>query len=236
MAHKLLFCLMMVQSCLSFAGCLNNDQLDLLKQAETTYLINKIPPVFKHSLQANLIQIDVQAIDDAECQAKLIVNLPQAEIDEAHQVLDAQPAKKIMLSAQGYALPASTKEEAVFYVDSATLMVANADVLQTAPLGKLRASIELMYAFLTQKRAEVSPSQLNSEPWPNEITQQTVVNCSAKLKEAVCTCVASEYAKTIPAHQMEYIQSIRENPYALATGAINGFELIKQKAEAACQG
>jgi len=236
MMHKLLFCLMMLQSCVSFAGCLSQEQLNQLNQAERTYLINKIPPVFKHSLQASLIQIDVQAIDDAKCQAKLIVNLPQAEIDEAHQVLDAQPAKKVMLSAQGYALPTSTKEEAVFNVDSATLMVANPDVLQTAPLGKLRASIELMYAFLTQKRAEVSPSQLNSEPWPNEITEQTVDNCSAKLKEAVCTCIASEYAKTIPAQQMEYIQSIRENPYAYATGAINGFEQIKQKAETVCRG
>lgn len=236
MVHKLLFCLMMVQSCLSVASCLNNDQLDRLKQAETQYLINKIPPVFKHSLQAHLIQIDVQAIDNADCQAKLIVTLPQAEIDEARLVLEAQPAKKIMLSAQGYALPESTKETAVFNLEATNLMIANADILQTAPLGKLRASIELMYAFLTQKRAEVSVNQQNSAPWPREITQQTVANCRVKLKEAVCTCIANEYAKTIPAHQMEYIQSIRENPYAYATGAINGFEQIKQKAEAACQG
>jgi hypothetical protein len=220
----------------AFAGCLSNDQLGQLTQKEVSYLTEKIPPVFKHTLQANQINVTVQGVDDEACKASLVVMLPQADIDEANAILDAQPAKKIMLSAQGYALPQGTEHQAMFSVDSDKLAIADADILQTAPLGKLRASLELMYAFLTQKRAEVTQMQLNDVPWTNEIKQQELTNCGSSRTSAVCACMVDQYALKIPANQMEYIQYVRTNPYALAMGANQVYEEIKQKAEVVCAG
>lgn len=219
-----------------FAGCLSTSQLTQLAQTETNYLTQKIPPAFKHALQTNQVSITVESVDGEACQAKLLVTVPQADMDEANAVLDAQPAKKIMLNAQGYGLPQGTQQEAPFTVDANTLAIANADILQTAPLGKLRASLELMYAFITQKRAEVSEAQKNTQPWPSETKQLVVSSCSARQSPSVCACMAEQYALTIPSDQMEYIQYIRDNPYALATGANQGFEAIKHKAEAVCKG
>jgi hypothetical protein len=230
------YLLFLLNASFAFAGCLSNSQLTQLAQTETNYLIEQIPPAFKHAVQASEVTIAVEPVDGDACQAKLMVTVPQADIDEANAVLDAQPAKKIMLSAQGYGLPESTQHEAVFTVDAHTLKITNADILQTAPLGKLRASLELMYAFITQKRAEVSDTQKNTKPWPDETKQLVVSSCSARQNPSVCTCIAEQYALTIPSEQMEYVQYIRNNPYALATGANQGFEAIKQKAESVCKG
>lgn len=219
-----------------FAGCLSNDQLGQLTQKEVIYLTQKIPPVFKHTLQAKLINIDVQAVDGEKCKANLVVKLPQADVDEAQAFLDAQPAKKIMLSAQGYSLPQGTDHQAVFSVDADKLNIADADILQTAPLGKLRASLELMYSFLTQKRAEVMQSQSNNVPWSNEVRQQELASCGTNRTATACTCIVDQYALKIPSNQMEYIQYIRTNPYALATGVNQVYEEIKKTAEVVCTG
>jgi len=230
------FLLLVCQAMGAFAGCLSNDQLGQLTQAEVSYLTEKIPPAFKHTLQANQITVTVQAVDGDSCKANLVVTLPQADIDEANAILEAQPAKKIILSAQGYALPQGTDHQAFFSVDATKLAIADADILQTAPLGKLRASLELMYAFLTQARAEVTQTQLNDVPWTNEIKQQELASCGANRSSAVCACMVDQYALKIPANQMEYIQYIRTNPYAVAMGANQVYEEIKQNAEVVCAG
>lgn len=230
------FLLLLCQAAGALAGCLSSEQLGRLTQTEVEYLSQKIPPVFKHTLEQKQIKVDIQAADGDGCEAKLVVKLPQADVDEANAFLDAQPAKKIMLSAQGYALPQGTDHQATFTVDANKLTIADADILQTAPLGKLRASLELMYAFLTQKRAEVTPSQSNDLPWPTAIKQQELANCSANKTEAVCGCIIDQYALKIPANQMEYIQYIRTNPYALAMGADQVYEEVKQKAASVCPG
>lgn len=217
-----------------FAACLSSSQLETLTETETNYLRQKIPPAFKHALEAKEVSLAVEAVDGEACIAKLVVKLPQAHIDEANAVLDAQPAKKIMLGAQGYELPQKTVNEATFNVDSSSLAIASPDILQTAGFGKLRASLELMYAFITQKRAEVIGDQQNPDPWPSALTKQVVANCSEKTSASTCSCIAEQYATKLTAHQMEYIIYIRENPYALATGANDGFEIIKRNAEAVC--
>ncbi len=215
------------------ATCLSSSQLDALTEAETNYLNQKIPPAFKHALEAKEVSVAVEDVEGEACRAKLVVKLPQSHLDEANAVLDAAPAKKIMLGAQGYELPQKTVNEAIFSVDANSLAIANSDILQTAEFGKLRASLELMYAFITQKRAEVIGSQENTIPWPNVLTEQVVAGCN-KASASSCACIAEQYATKLTAHQMEYILYIRENPYALATGANDGFEIIKRNAEAVC--
>lgn len=229
------FLLFALQTSFVFASCLSNEQIKQLEKAEIDYLTQKIPPAFKHGLASNNIKLAIQAVDD-DCKARLLVELPQSDLEEANAVLDAQPAKKIMLSAQGYALPQGTNHEAVFSVETDTLNIINADTLQTAPLGKLRASLELMYAFLTQKHAEVTQEQTNDVQWPDEIRQQEIADCSTNQPGANCTCIANQYALKIPANQMEYIQYIRTNPYALAMGSSQAYEEIKQAATNNCAG
>lgn len=222
------------------AGCLTESQLRQLIQQEIQYLTRQIPPAFKQALQAGTVKVEVKSdaitkpIDT--CSAQLVVTLPQADIDAANAVLDAEPAKKIMLNAQGYGLPQSTTESAIFNVDATRLTIAHADILQTAPLGKLRASIELMYAFITQKHAQVTAIQTNNSAWPQALKDTVVASCSLKLAESVCTCIAEQYAHIIPANQMESIQYVRENPYALANASNQGFETLKQQAETSCKG
>ena len=140
-----------------------------------------------------------------------------------------------MLGAQGYHLPQNAHNEADFTVNAVTLAVPNADILQTAPLGKLRASVELMYSFITQKRSTVDEAQTNTALWPEVLTAQVVSNCSTKKTTVVCGCIAEKYSLIIPARQMEYILSNEENPYAMAAGANQGFEAIKKSTAWVCQ-
>jgi hypothetical protein len=231
-----IFLLLICQVSSAFATCLSDSQLDQLAQAEVGYLTQKIPPVFKHTLAEKKIKVEIQALAGDDCKAKLVIQLPQADVDEANAFLEGQPAKKIMLSAQGYALPQGTDHEAIFNVDVNQLTITDADILQTAPMGKLRASVELMYAFLTQKRAELTPAQGNDAPWPDEIKQQELAHCSTNKAISACGCIVDQYALKIPAQQMEYIQYIRTNPYALAMGADQVYEEMKQNAASACAG
>lgn len=231
-----LFLLAVLNVHVVFAGCLSENQLQQLTEKETSYLSQKIPPAFKHALTDKTVKLVIETVEGPDCQAKLVLTLPQAEIDEANAVLDAQPAKKIMLGAQGYQLPQDMINEAIFTVDASSLAIPNADTLQTAQLGKLRASVELMYSFITQKRAEVSETQINTTPWPEALTQRLVIGCSKKQTATACSCVADQYALKIPARKMEYILSNEENPYAMATGANQGFETIKQSIASVCKG
>jgi hypothetical protein len=229
------FLLALLNASAVFAGCLSDSQLQQLTEKETTYLSEKIPPAFKHALADKAVKVAVEAIEGEGCKAKLVLTLPQADIDEANAVLDAQPAKKIMLGAQGYALPQEQLNMASFTVDPASLEIPNADILQTAPYGKLRASVELMYSFITQKRSNLSEGQANDTPWPEALTTQVVTSCSSQAKAVDCSCVAKQYTLSIPARQMAYILSNEENPYAMGAGANQGFKAIKQKAFGVCK-
>lgn len=237
MKQTIIFACLCVFSMVSQAACLNNEALNKLTQSEIDYLTTKIPPAFKHGVEADEIQLLVSADETNDaCEATLFVTVPDADIKEASAVLDLQPAKKIMLAAQGYSLPAKTTSQANFSVNAATLKLSDDDILQTSALGKLRASLELMYAFITQKRAEIQPNQQNTKPWPADIKTAVINSCEKKQTQTQCACIADEYAKIIPAKQMVYIQSINTNPYAIATGTNQGFNVLKNQAQQTCAG
>lgn len=231
----LLVCLS-VQLSIANAGCLSGDQLKDLALKQTEYLLDKVPPAFAHAHQANKIQIMTLNVESDQCQARLKITLPQDELNEANAILDAQPAKKIMLAAQGQGLPTSTSSEAIFELNKVSLAVAEADQLQTGQLGRLRASIELMYALITQTRAALKPAQINEIAWSTQDTQQVTDACADKQSVAFCSCLANKYAEIISPEQMDYIDYIEANPYALATGVNQQFEALKKSASNACQG
>lgn len=226
---------MILMSACSYASCLTDTELSALNQDESKYLVKKIPPYFKHQLEAGSISVSMKMVDKEACTVSLNLTLPKSDIAEANMILDAQPAKKIMLSAQGQSLPNAMENNAIFTVDTSKLKVTEADVLQTSPLGKLRGSVELMYALLTQERAKVDLNTTNNVPWPDNYKQGFINTCTEKNNQTMCACMAAEYASKITANQMVYIDYVRANPYALATGVNQAFEALTEKVTLACK-
>jgi len=218
--------------------CLDASGLEKLRQNELNYLLNRVPPAFKHAVDDGKITLKMLQAEGGACRAQATFNLPADDLAEGNQVLEADPAKRIILFSQGYALPESTTASAQFEVDAATLVVAHQDTLQTAELGKLRASIEMLYATLSQSRAVLLPNQTNTLTWPKATRDDAIQQCSTQSKAAnvmeTCTCKIDALAKVVSARQFEYQTYLRSNPYASATGAGNTFNALEQQVSQDC--
>lgn len=226
---------------LSDAACLNATQLQTFQQREQNYLLNRIPPAFAHAVSDQQVTLNVTEKQDEPCTALLTLSLPAAHLQEANAVLDADPAKKIMLSAQGYTIPATTPIEATFTVVPASLEIPAPETLQTSALGQLRASVELMYSLITQARANLKENAENTVPWSTAYQQTNTQRCSEKLKAqagqdmaSACTCQANTLAKHVSERQMAYIDYVRSNPYAVATGNSQYYADLERQSQAAC--
>lgn len=226
---------------LSDAACLNPSQLESLQKNELSYMLNRIPPAFAHAVSDQQVTLKVTEQQADSCTAALVVNLPEAHLKEAQAVLDADPAKSIMLAAQGYAIPSNKSLEANFKVLPSNLEIPSAETLQTAALGQLRASVELMYSLITQARANLPNDVQNSTPWSTAYQQTHTKRCSEKYTvksgqdmAGSCACQANTLAKHVSERQMEYIDYVRSNPYAVATGSSQYFARLEGQALLAC--
>lgn len=218
--------------------CLDARGLEQLRQNELNYLLNRVPPAFQHAVDDGNITLTMTRAEGDACRAQATFTLPAGDLAEGNQVLDADAAKRIMLFSQGYALPESTTASAQFEVDPSTLAVSPQDILQTAELGKLRASIEMLYATLSQSRAVMAHNQTNTLPWPKEFRDDAIQQCTQQAKAtnviAACTCKIDAIAKVVSARQFEYQTYLRSNPYASATGAGNTFNALEQQVSQDC--
>lgn len=212
------------------AACLNPSQLETLQKNELSYMLNRIPPAFAHAVTDQQVALKVTEQQADPCTAALVVSVPEAHLKEAQAVLEADPAKTIMLTAQGYAIPSKTSLEASFKVVPSNLEIPSAETLQTAALGQLRASVELMYSLITQARANLPDNAQNATPWSTAYQQTNTQRCSEKYTlssgqdmAGACACQANALAKHVSERQMEYIDYVRSNPYALATGSSQYF-------------
>ena len=226
---------------LSDAACLNTTQLETLQQNEQKYLLNRIPPAFAHAVSDQLVTLKVTEKQDEPCTALLTLSLPAAHLEEANAVLDAEPAKKIMLAAQGYAIPNTTQVEAAFRVAPTNLEIPAPETLQTAALGQLRASVEMVYSLITQARANVAENAQNTTPWSAAYQQANIQLCGEKYtvqtgqdKTAACACQAKALASHVSERQMAYIDYVRSNPYAMATGGSQYFARLESQAQLDC--
>lgn len=216
-------------------ACLDQQSLQRLADKEMQYLIQRIPPAFGDAVSDQLIQQHMDVKDAGTCQIRWQLTLPAADISEAQALLQADPAKQIMLAAQGYQIPEQTHVEADFVVDAATLQPLHQEVLQTAPLGKLRASVELMYAMLTQARTSGSAKPL---PWTQAELQSAQNSCQQQFRadksEAACTCYNHGLAEKYSARQVKYNRYLLTNPYAFATGNGGDFKQLDKSLQASC--
>lgn len=218
---------------------LNSTQLATIQNNELRYLENRIPPAFKHAVEDKLFKLSTSLT--GECLVHMQAIIDPSALSEANQTLNENPAKRIMLSSQGYALPESEILDYEFKVD-ASLQAIHADTLQTSALGKARASIEMVYSIVTQNRAAmISENQQNTLPWSTAYNHRFIDQCirlqkSNQVNSSSCECRANALAKHLNERQMEYSDYIRSNPYAKATGADKGFSALEQKVGLSCQG
>jgi hypothetical protein len=160
-------------------------------------------------------------------------------VKEANLLLEADPAKKIILFSQGYVLPETTKLNAAFTVDPVSLQASHADILQSGELGKLRASIEMLYAMLTQKRANIDEKMQNTQPWSTEFRQQQLAKCTKQFESTQqevtgCECQISKISEIASERQIRYVEYVDSNPYAQATGASKNFASVKSQIQLGC--
>ena len=96
-------------------GCSDPAMIDQLTSIETQKLLSNAP-TFKHAWQDKAITIKLKdsKAEGGQCIISLQVKLPQADLDEANQHLDQNPAKKILSTAQGYSVPDSANVEVPF--------------------------------------------------------------------------------------------------------------------------
>lgn len=218
--------------------CLTPEKLTQLRQAETDYMLGRIPPAFKHAYEDQQIKLQMalgESAQDGSCSASLTINLPTQDIQEAQQLLEKDPAKRILLFSQGYALPETPQMSASFKVNPETLAVAQQDTLQTNELGKLRASVEMMYAMLSQSRTAAEEGG-NAKPWSAAFTNEVVEACvqgQGKAQEA-CKCRADGLSKHYGERTMENILYVQSNPYAEATGATASFSKLQSEITRQC--
>lgn len=223
---------------LSDAACLSDAQLASLQQQEQRFLLNRIPPAFAHAVSDQQVTLKVTEKQAEPCTAVLALSLPDTHLQEANAILEADPAKRIMLTAQGYAIPTSTQLEATFKVVPANLEIPAAETLQTSALGQLRASVELMYSLITQSRANLAENAQNVTPWSTAYQQANLQRCGEKYTgqdiASACTCQAKALAAHVSERQMAYIDYVRSNPYAVATGSSQYFARLESQAQLAC--
>lgn len=221
------------------AACLDSNALQKLKNNEVEYMLGRIPPAFSDAVADKKIEFKMQVAEASTCQVNFEVTLPESDVKEANLMLAADPAKKIILFSQGYVLPETTTLNAAFTVDPVSLQASHADILQSGKLGKLRASIEMMYAMLTQQRANIDEKMQNNQPWSTEFRQQQFVKCTKQFESTHqaatgCECQISKTSAIASERQMRYVEYVDSNPYAQATGASKNFSAVKSQIQSGC--
>jgi hypothetical protein len=216
-------------------ACDDSQLLKKIIEMETSQLL-KNAPTFKHAFEDKKIKLQISeaALDQKTCRAKLTVTLPKLDLDEANQHLNEQPSKKILLSAQGYAIPDRENNEVLyFYENNPGFKPLNENNVE---LRSLYSNIEYTYQLLAQIRINVDEKSPNSISWPTDQTQQEIQYClkTHHLSEEQCQCRIKKISAVISPRKMELVQFIQNQPYSVATGAMNSYMQFSQSVNESC--
>ena len=227
---------------LASAGCIGTERLTQLEGQEMAYMLGRIPPAFRHAVEDHKISLQMQ-VDasgtSAPCSVKETLTIPQEDISEAARLLESDPAKRILLFSQGYSLPTEPKLIANFTVDPQSLQITHQDTLQVGELGKLRASVEMMYAMLSQARAETAKSAPSGQSWRSSFKLKTTETCKDKFRskgevQRACDCRSTELEKLYSERSMDHLDYVLSNPYAKATGAAREYSAQQETIHKTC--
>ena len=217
----------------------NDDAMAQLKQIEMGKLLSNAP-TFKQAWIAGTISIKFSSPKTSEnqCLASFEIKLPQIDIDEATQHLDQNPAKRILIGAQGYAVPDKSTIEIPYYYQMTNNKVVPVD-LKNTELKSLHNNLQYTYQLLAQLRANVDEKSINQTPWNSQEIDAAIQSClnqaSSKSQDSnFCPCRIDQLAKNISAKQMELINYIQTQPFSVATGSLNGFQKLSEKINHEC--
>lgn len=219
-------------------ACLDHQSVMQIKTNEEAHLLSRNVATMTDALYDQLLTIQVKQMDGT-CKVSITYTLPELDIAEANQLLNANPAKRIMLAGQGYELPSQTMLTAVASVEPTTLSILHEDILQSAPLGKNRASVELLYASLAQTRAVIKPDNLSTEAWPVALVNVELSACNSQYTSQsnpdACACRVHALSQKISPRQLKYIQYLANDPYSSATGALSTYQGISEQVNFECK-
>lgn len=223
----------------SALACNDDDAMAQLNQIESEKLLSNAP-TFKQAWIEKTISIKFtpQKTSDNQCMASFEIKLPQVDIDEATQHLDQNPAKRILLGAQGYAVPDKTSIEIPYHFQMANNKVVPID-LKNTELKSLHNNLEYTYQLLAQLRANVDEKSINQTAWSTQETNSAIQNCQNQASSnsdtsKFCACRIEQLAKNISAKQLELINYIETQPFSVATGSLNGFQKLSEKINQEC--
>lgn len=200
----------------------------MLYKLESEKLLTNAP-TFRHGWEDGAIKLEFAdaAIRDTGCGATMRLELPQSDLDQVNAYLDRNPAKRILLGAQGYAIPENHRIaiDYLYVMQGDQVLPKNEG---NKPLADLHHSIEFMYQLLAQIRADIQPDTVNGQPWPEAVRSRERQRCMQTLKaeeatESACDCRVEKLAAKLSPRQLELVDFLLEQPYSTATGALIGY-------------
>lgn len=232
---KILFAILLTMFILNAqAECVDDATLKKVNEKELEYMLNRVPPAFSHAVEDEEITYQHSVTDAQTCAVTLTVSFQESHLQEAESALDADLSKKILLAAQGYSLPETTNISATYGLNLKDLSANPESILQSGALGKLRASVEMMYSLITQKRLN-GLTQKQVSPWSTEALKKNIHTCKKGNKsEQDCACKVNFYSSFISARDYENLLYSQSNPYALAATNNQFLSDLAQKSEQNC--
>lgn len=226
-------------SAASAQACDSAQAVEALRTIETTKLLQH-PLAFSHGWQDGEIRLSVeQGHKNAEghCTAMLKLEMPQRDLDAVNSHLDQNPAKRILLGAQGYSVPPVPMFDVPF-----NFTLENGKVIpkndENRPLDDMHHSLEFMYQLLTQLGAEISAPGNNRQPWPADLQESEHIACQASLAASdaatACSCRTKALEASYNARQMALIGHLQSHPYSTTSKAIVTFSALSSDINKGC--
>ncbi|WP_137719822.1 hypothetical protein [Methylobacillus flagellatus] len=222
------------------SACDSEQQRAALYALESQKLLEH-GPSFRHGWEDKAITLSIENPANAAaqaCKAELLVQIPQQDLDEVNRYLDQNPAKRILLGAQGYSVPASNS----IRVETAYRLSNTGDITLTDSPDRaykdMHNSLEFMYQLLAQLRTEVTASSHNTQAWPATLLTEERKQCAVTLKAqdiaAACACRTDALATKISPRQMELVHTLLQQPYSTATGALISYTTFSKQVNQQC--
>jgi hypothetical protein len=204
------------------------NDVSALYAAESAKLLENAP-TFKHAWEDKTAQLsfsDAKSTPDG-CVATMQLTLPQQDLDEVNADLNDNPAKRILLAAQGYTIPekATSRVEYFYQMQDGKAVPTH----NNQALNSLHSSLEYMYQNLAQQRIALKKGVKNTVAWDDAFKQTEHAQCKQKFTVAVgnldfaCTCRVDNLSRILSPRQMELVRFIESQPYSAATGALNAY-------------
>jgi len=223
------------------AACDDANIITQIKNIEVNKLLENAP-TFRHAWEDNTIKLDVTATNiqrDGHCIAIMQMTIPQQDLDEVNAYLNENPAKRILLGAQGYSIP----ENSIIKVEYFYKVEANKptpDNMHNQVLTSLHSSLEYMYQTLAQQRVVLKKDVKNTASWSETNIQAEREVCMTTLQANVpdlagaCACRVEALSQVISPRQRELVSFIQNQPYSAATGVLNSYQNINNEINRAC--